>query len=51
MAPVPETEQSKFLGYGALVGGLIAIHLAVLFFWFYQLAKGTPAQSDSKKEQ
>lgn len=51
MASAPVADHSTFLGYGGLVGVLIAIHLAVLFFWFYQLAKGSPATPTSKKEE
>lgn len=51
MALPPEPDHSTFQGYGALVGLLVAAHIAVLFFWFYQLAKGTPAPTEPKKEQ
>lgn len=51
MAPVPEENRGIFLGYGSLVGALVAAHLIVVFFWFYQLAKGTPASTEAKKQQ
>lgn len=51
MAPLPEGDRSIFLGYGTLVGALVAAHLIVVFFWFYQLAKGTPATTEIKKQQ
>lgn len=51
MAPVPEETKSVFLGYGSLVGALVAAHLVVVFFWFYQLAKGTPPSAETKKQQ
>ena len=50
MAPVPE-EKGALLGYGSLIGALVAAHLIVLFFWFFQLAKGTPGAADTKKSQ
>jgi hypothetical protein len=50
MAPIPE-EKGALLGYGSLVGALVAAHLIVLFFWFFQLAKGTPASAETKKHQ
>jgi len=50
MAPAPE-EKGALLGYGSLVGALVAAHLIVLFFWFFQLAKGTPGAAGAKKHQ
>lgn len=51
MTTVPESDRSVFLGVGTLVGGLVAAHLVVLFFWFWQLAKGTPPSTETKKQQ
>ena len=51
MAPVPEENRGVFLGYGSLVGALVAAPLIVVFFWFYKLAKGTPASPEPKKQQ
>ena len=42
---------SLFLGYGSLVGVLIVVHVAVLGFWFLQLARGAPPAHKDKKEQ
>ncbi|BDA46720.1 hypothetical protein COCOBI_09-1730 [Coccomyxa sp. Obi] len=41
MAPVPSgTEKDIFLGYGNIVGFLIAVHVVAFLFWLYLLARG-----------
>ncbi|CAL8471334.1 g10876 [Coccomyxa elongata] len=44
MAPVPSgTEKDIFLGYGNIVGFLIAVHVVAFLFWLYLLARALVA--------
>ncbi|EIE19678.1 hypothetical protein COCSUDRAFT_58417 [Coccomyxa subellipsoidea C-169] len=41
MAPVPSgADKDVFLGYGNIVGFLIAVHVVAFLFWLYMLARG-----------
>ena len=50
MTQAPEAEHSTFLGFGGLVAVLVGAHLLVLFFWFWQLAKGSQTTQTKKHD-